>query len=45
MNVTDDISQRLLRLPFYFEMRDNDINKVVKTIFSFYNRHGQLSKV
>lgn len=36
MDVTDDLSSRLLRLPMYYEMKDNDISRVVESIRSFY---------
>lgn len=36
MAVTDDISERILRLPIYYEMKDEDIIKVVDTVKSFY---------
>jgi len=36
MEVTDDLSNRLLRLPMYYEMRDEDINRVVENVRSFY---------
>ena len=34
--VTDDISSRLLRLPLYFEMKDNDVEIVSEAVQEFY---------
>jgi dTDP-4-amino-4,6-dideoxygalactose transaminase len=36
MQVTDSISDRLLRLPLYYEMEDSDIERVVELIQDFY---------
>jgi len=36
MNVTDDISSRIIRLPIYYEMKEQDIDMVTEEIFSFY---------
>jgi len=36
LKITDDISDRILRLPLYFEMTDQDIQRVVSSIASFY---------
>lgn len=36
MAVTDDLSERLLRLPLYFEMSDADIARVSAAIFDFF---------
>jgi dTDP-4-amino-4,6-dideoxygalactose transaminase len=36
MNVTNYISERLLRLPLYFEMSDDDIDQVIGTLGKFY---------
>jgi dTDP-4-amino-4,6-dideoxygalactose transaminase len=38
MSVTDDISGRLLRLPLYYEMRDEDLDRVVAAVREFYGR-------
>lgn len=38
MEVTDDISERILRLPMYYEMRDTDVEKVVKAVEAFYRK-------
>ncbi len=35
--VTEYISERLLRLPFYFELQEMDIRTVVSEIFCFFN--------
>ncbi len=36
MMVTDDISEKILRLPIYYEMSDADIDRVVKAVERFY---------
>lgn len=36
--VTEDISNRLLRLPLYYEMTLNDVDQVVEQISAFYQR-------
>lgn len=36
MTVTDDISERILRLPMYYELTDDDIEKVVEALEGFY---------
>jgi len=36
MKTTNDLSNRLLRLPLYYEMTDEDVTNVVKTIEKFY---------
>jgi len=35
--VTEDISERLLRLPFYYELEEGDIDTIVKEIFTFFS--------
>ncbi len=35
MTVTDETSDRLLRLPLYYDMSDSDVQKVVETLISF----------
>lgn len=37
MSVTDDLSDRLLRLPLYFEMTDEDVDRVTQLIWDYYN--------
>jgi dTDP-4-amino-4,6-dideoxygalactose transaminase len=37
MQVTDDLSERLLRLPLYYEMSDEDVMRVTQTIIAFFN--------
>jgi len=34
---TEQISERLLRLPFYFELQEDDIMMVTREIFTFFN--------
>ena len=34
--VTEDLSGRLLRLPLYYEMSDEDVDRVVKSVKEFY---------
>ena len=36
MTVTDDLSERLLRLPLYYEMGDKDIGRVSSAIIGFF---------
>jgi dTDP-4-amino-4,6-dideoxygalactose transaminase len=36
MTVTDSISERLLRLPLYYGMGEDDINQVVESVTSFF---------
>ena len=36
MKVTDDTSQRLLRLPLYYEMKTTDVDRVIEAINQFY---------
>ena len=36
MIVTDNISDRVLRLPMYYEMSDDEIDRVVKVVEGFY---------
>ena len=38
MSVTDDISRRLLRLPLYYEMTDEDVDGVVTAVKEFYGK-------
>jgi dTDP-4-amino-4,6-dideoxygalactose transaminase len=36
MAVTDDVSERILRLPMYYEMTDDDTEKVAEAVREFY---------
>lgn len=36
MKVTNDVSDRLLRLPMYYEMNNDDVERVVRAIGEFY---------
>lgn len=36
MRVTDDASDRVLRLPLYYEMTDDDVHRVVERVCEFY---------
>ena len=40
LRFTDDISSRLLRLPLYYEMTHQHVERVVEQIFHFYQKHG-----
>ncbi|MBI5249116.1 MAG: dTDP-4-amino-4,6-dideoxygalactose transaminase [Desulfomonile tiedjei] len=40
MDVTDDMSDRLLRLPLYFEMTDKEVDRVVELVWDFYSSVG-----
>ncbi len=35
--VTESLSERLLRLPFYYSLDEADISTVVREIYSFYS--------
>jgi dTDP-4-amino-4,6-dideoxygalactose transaminase len=35
--VTDDASSRLLRLPMYYDLKDQEVDKIVGDVFDFYN--------
>jgi len=37
MQVTEDISQRLVRLPLYYGVDDNDISRVIQAIRAYSN--------
>lgn len=37
MQVTDDLSERLLRLPLYYEMTDEDVNQISQAVLGFFN--------
>jgi len=39
MHHTDELSERLLRLPLYYEMSDADIERVCSAIHEFYTRY------
>ena len=39
MEMTDDISERILRLPMYYELTDGDIERVVEAMEEFYRAH------
>jgi dTDP-4-amino-4,6-dideoxygalactose transaminase len=40
MSITDDVSAKLVRLPIYYEMTDQEVDRVVETIMKFYGRKG-----
>jgi dTDP-4-amino-4,6-dideoxygalactose transaminase len=42
MQVTDDLSNRLVRLPMYYEMEDDVVIRVVQLIKSFYVSGGSI---
>jgi dTDP-4-amino-4,6-dideoxygalactose transaminase len=37
MQVTDDLSERLLRLPLFYEMTNDDVLRISQAILAFYN--------
>lgn len=37
MRITDDLSGRLLRLPLFFEITDEEVDRVVETVKGFYS--------
>ena len=45
MTVTDDISDRLLRLPLYYELEDQDIRRIVRSIEGFYTLNAPRSSI
>ena len=36
MEVTDDVSQRLLRLPLFYELNEADVHRIVESIETFF---------
>jgi len=40
MKVTDDISDRLLRLPIYFGISDAEVDAVIDAVSQFYARRN-----
>ncbi len=40
MSVTEDVSARLLRLPIYYEMTDEQVDRVAATVMNFYGKKG-----
>lgn len=44
MEVTDSLSSRLLRLPMYYEMSENDVYRVVENIKKFYQTRREKSR-
>ncbi len=40
LNFTDNLSERVLRLPLFFEMKDEEVHHVVNTINHFYEIWG-----
>jgi dTDP-4-amino-4,6-dideoxygalactose transaminase len=38
MSVTNDLSERVLRLPMYYEMNNEDVDRVSGEIQNFYTR-------
>ncbi|MFA6222287.1 MAG: dTDP-4-amino-4,6-dideoxygalactose transaminase [Desulfomonilaceae bacterium] len=44
MDVTNDVSDRLLRLPLYYEMTSEAVNRVVQSITNFYKTVGRKEK-
>jgi dTDP-4-amino-4,6-dideoxygalactose transaminase len=39
MKVTDTMSDRLLRLPLYYEMTEDDVDRVAELVTTFYRVH------
>ena len=37
LQVTDDLSNRLLRLPIYYEMGEEEVNRVAELMMKFYS--------
>lgn len=40
--VTEDVSDRLLRLPMYFDLTGTQVDEVVSAIWSFYGKKHEL---
>ncbi len=40
LEITDDISNRLLRLPSYYEMSDDDVSSIAEKVLRFYAGSG-----
>ena len=40
MSATDYLSERVLRLPIYYEMSEDDVTKVVESVKRFYEQKG-----
>jgi dTDP-4-amino-4,6-dideoxygalactose transaminase len=40
--VTDDTSNRLLRLPMYYDLSDRDVTEVAEAVLGFYRNRGGL---
>lgn len=38
--ITEDVSDRLLRLPCYYELEEEDIGIITQEVFSFFSVHG-----
>ena len=38
LEFADYYSDRLLRLPMYFQLSENDVNRIAEAIYSFYQR-------
>jgi dTDP-4-amino-4,6-dideoxygalactose transaminase len=38
MSVTNDVSDRILRLPLYYEMTDAEVKSVVSALSGFYKK-------
>ena len=45
MEVTDDLSGRVLRLPMYYEMGEDDIHRVVESIKRYFRIMREKSHV
>jgi len=44
LQVTDDLSNRLLRLPMYYEMGEDEVNRVVELMMKFYSSNVTVQK-
>ena len=40
MDVTDQVADRLLRLPLYLEMSDEDVSRVIQAVGAFFGRNA-----
>ena len=44
ITVTDDLSDRLLRLPIYYGITDAEVDAVIETVKAFYAARGVVGR-
>jgi len=42
--VTEQIFKEIVTLPLYFEMKDADIDRVISSVYSFFDKYGSASR-